>query len=82
MSGTLYTSEQLVEKAVLPWNCFNRDDVDVQSLGMFPIFWTTKAGRSKIYIIIDLRRLNKFLSQHCCTLHGSAAVGTEQQAKS
>ena len=49
---TLY--EQLVEKAVLPWNCFNRDDVDVLPLGMFPIFWTTKAGTSKIRIIIDL----------------------------
>lgn len=58
--------EQLVEMAIRPWNCLNREDVEVLPLGMFPIFWTTKTGSSKIRIIIDLRRLNKYMNKVYC----------------
>lgn len=63
---TLY--EQLVEGAVRPWNCQGREDIDVLPLGMFPIFWTVKPGSTKVRIVIDLRRLNKWLSKHYCTV--------------
>ena len=61
---TLY--EQLVEQAILPWDCRGRSDVDVLPLGMFPIFWTTKPGSEDARIIIDLRLLNEFLSGKYC----------------
>ena len=60
--------EQLVEEAIVPWDCLGKEDVDVLPLGMFPIFWTTKAGSEKVRIIIDLRRLNKFLSTTYCSV--------------
>lgn len=63
---TLY--EQIVEKAVRPWDCRGKDDVTVLPLGMFPIFWTVKIGSSKVRIVIDMRRLNEYLSTHYCTV--------------
>lgn len=63
---TLY--EQLVEKAVLPWDCLQKEDVEVLPQGMFPIFWTSKSGTTKIRIVIDLRRLNRYLSEKYCSV--------------
>ena len=60
--------EQIVERAVEPWDCKHRQDVDVLPLGMFPIFWTVKVGTSKIRIVIDLRRLNEFMCKQYCTV--------------
>ena len=59
--------EQIVEEAVLPWDCKGRTDVKVLSKGMYPIFFVTKDGTTKIRIIIDLRRLNDYLCRHYCT---------------
>ena len=59
--------EQIVEEAVLPWDCKGRTDVEVLPKGMYPIFFVTKDGTSKIRIIIDLRRLNDYLCRHYCT---------------
>lgn len=60
--------EQLVEKAVLPWDCQGSDDVDVLPKGMFPIFTVGKPGTTKLRIVIDMRKLNDFLSTAYCTV--------------
>ena len=60
--------EQIVEEAVLPWDCKGRQDVHVLPKGLFPIFFVTKDGTTNIRIIIDLRRLNDYLCRHYCSV--------------
>ena len=60
--------EQIVEEAVVPWDCKGSSNVKVLPKGLFPIFFVTKEGTTKIRIIIDLRRLNDYLSRHYCSV--------------
>ena len=60
--------EQIVEEAVLPWNCKGTEDVHVLPKGMFSIFFVTKEGTTKSRIIIDLRILNEYLCRHYCSV--------------
>ena len=67
--------EQIVEEAVLPWDCKGRNDVHVLPKGMFQIFSVVKFGTTKIRIIIDLRRLNDYLSRHYCSVELPSVSG-------
>ena len=60
--------EQIVEEAVVPWDCMGSNSVHVLPKGLFPIFFVTKDGTTTIRIIIDLRRLNDYLCRHYCSV--------------
>lgn len=60
--------EQLMEGAVVPWDCAGRDDCDVLPKGMFPVRWVIKAGTLKVRITINMMALNEWLNKLYCSV--------------
>ena len=64
----LTLEQQLMEGAVIAWDCEGRSDNDVLPRGMFPVRWVIKAGTGKVRITINMMSLNDWLNTLYCSV--------------